>query len=210
LAEAHAVGLIHRDVKPANIILSERGGMPDVAKVVDFGLVKSFDQAASKADLEVTSANLIVGTPLYMAPEAIAGTGALDGRSDLYALGAVGYFLLTGTPVFTASSHVEIFAHHLHSPPETPSARSGHHIPDDLERVVLRCLAKRPAERYDSARTLQRALDRCAELSPWDSDVALKWWAAFRQHGRDGTAAAPPATGQKTIMIDITERVVRA
>ena len=82
LAEAHAVGLIHRDIKPANIILSERGGMPDVAKVVDFGLVKSFDPG-SRTDLEVTSANLIVGTPLYMAPEAIGGDTALDGRSDL-------------------------------------------------------------------------------------------------------------------------------
>ena len=98
LAEAHGVGLIHRDVKPANIILSERGGMPDVAKVVDFGLVKSFETSGSPVDIELTSANLIVGTPLYISPEAVGGDVALDGRSDLYALGAVGYFLLTGRP----------------------------------------------------------------------------------------------------------------
>jgi serine/threonine protein kinase len=124
LTEAHAVGLIHRDIKPANIILSERGGLPDVAKVVDFGLVKSFETAPN-ANLEVTSANLIVGTPLYMAPEAIGGNAALDGRCDLYALGAVGYFLLTGAPVFQAKSQVEIFAHHLHTQPDPPSVRTG-------------------------------------------------------------------------------------
>ena len=206
LGEAHGVGLIHRDVKPANIILSERGGMPDVAKVVDFGLVKSFEAAGSNVDLEVTSANLLVGTPLYMAPEAIGGGTALDGRSDLYALGAVGYFLLTGTPVFQAKSVVEVFAHHLHTPPDPPSLRNGNHVPDDLERVILRCLAKRPGERYDNARALQHALDRCAESSPWDGDLALQWWAASRSGRRDG-AAPLPASGERTITIDVTQRV---
>src|SRR5215471_1077453 len=124
LAEAHAVGLIHRDINPANIILSERGGMPDVAKVVDFGLVKSLEPNGSGADVEATQANVLVGTPLYISPEAIKGE-ALDGRSDLYALGAVGYFLLTGTHVFPAPNHVEVFAHHLHTAPESPSVRLG-------------------------------------------------------------------------------------
>ena len=210
LAEAHAVGLIHRDIKPANIILSERGGMPDVAKVVDFGLVKSFEPA-TRADIEVTSANLIIGTPLYTPPEAIGGDAALDGRSDLYALGAVGYFLLTGTPVFQAKSTVELFAHHLHTPPEPPSFRSGNRIPDDLERVILRCLAKRPGDRYDSAKALLHVLDRCAENSPWDSDIALEWWAAFKS-GRlaGGTATPLSPAGEQTITVDITKRVVRA
>jgi serine/threonine-protein kinase len=208
LSEAHGVGLIHRDIKPANIILSERGGMPDVAKVVDFGLVKSFEATASGGDLEVTSANLIVGTPLYLAPEAIGGGAALDGRSDLYALGAVGYFLLTGTPVFSAKSHVEIFAHHLHTPPEPPSIRSGKNVPGELERIILKCLAKRPGDRYETAKALQHALDRCAEKWPWDSDLALKWWAAFRLKQRDGSAGAQtPASAQATIAIDITKRV---
>jgi len=211
LAEAHGVGLIHRDVKPANIILSERGGMPDVAKVVDFGLVKSFEPAGSNAGLDVTSANLLVGTPLYMPPEAIGGAGALDGRSDLYALGAVGYFLLTGTPVFRANSVVELFAHHLHTLPEPPSVRNGDRIPEDLERIILRCLAKRPAERFDSARALQHALDKCAENSRWDSDVALQWWASFRSSQRDGSATAMlPMTGPQTVTVDVARRVAGA
>ena len=123
LAEAHDAGLIHRDVKPANIILTERGGMPDIPKVVDFGLVKQFATLGS-ADtattvVGVTAANTIVGTPLYLSPEAITGRD-LDGRSDLYALGAVGYYLLTGEPVFSATSIVEVSAHHLHSVPVPP------------------------------------------------------------------------------------------
>jgi serine/threonine-protein kinase len=207
LSEAHSVGLIHRDVKPANIILSERGGLPDVAKVVDFGLVKSCDQAASRPDLDVTSVNLIVGTPLYMAPEAIGGNTPLDGRCDLYALGAVGYFLLTGAPVFQATSQVEIFAHHLHTPPDPPSVRTGNHVPEDLERIILRCLAKKPGDRYESAKSLQHALDQCVEHTPWDSDVASRWWAAFKS----GAPAAPlPMSGPATIAVDITKRVARA
>lgn len=207
LGEAHDVGLIHRDVKPANIILAERGDMPDVAKVVDFGLVKKFETAGSPAAIEVTSANVLVGTPLYMSPEAISGDAALDGRSDLYALGAVGYFLLTGTPVFSAKSLVEVFAHHLHTQPEPPSVRSGGHVPEDLEQLILRCLAKRPGERYDDAKTLQYALDRCAEHSPWDGDLALQWWTAFKSDHPDGSAAPPPATGQQTVTVDVSQRV---
>ena len=210
LAEAHDVGLIHRDVKPANIILSERGGVPDVAKVVDFGLVKSLETAGSPVNIEVTSANVLVGTPLYMSPEAIGGDAALDGRSDLYALGAVGYFLLTGTPVFPAKSLVEVFAHHLHTRPDPPSVRIGDHIPEDLERLILQCLAKRPEERYDNARALQHALDLCAERSPWASDLALQWWAVFKSDRRDGAAPLPlSVTGQQTITVDVSQRVAR-
>ena len=210
LAEAHDVGLIHRDVKPANVILSERGGIPDVAKVVDFGLVKSFETAGSPGDVEVTSANVLVGTPLYMSPEAIGGDVALDGRSDLYALGAVGYFLLTGAPVFQAKSLVEVFAHHLHTRPDPPSVRTSDHFPEDLERLILRCLAKRPEERYDNARALQHALDLCAERSPWAGDLALQWWAAFKSDRRDRSAAPPMSvTGQQTITVDVSQRVAR-
>ena len=187
LAEAHDVGLIHRDIKPSNIILSERGGLPDVAKVVDFGLVKSFDTTEASVDITATSANVLVGTPLYMSPEAISGNASLDGRSDLYALGAVGYFLLTGAPVFSARSLVEVFAHHLHTPPDSPSARAGDQIPADLERLILRCLAKLPDQRYDDARALQRALEGCAKRLPWDADLALQWWRAFKS---DRQAAA--------------------
>ena len=144
LAEAHGIGLIHRDVKPANIILCQRGGLPDVAKVVDFGLVKRIEVEPSDSTTAVTAANVLVGTPLYMAPEALKGEGTVDARSDLYALGAVAYFLLTGTPVFQARTVLEVFAHHLSTPPETPSVRLGRPIDPDLERLVLQCLAKSP------------------------------------------------------------------
>jgi len=210
LGEAHAVGLIHRDVKPANIILSERGGIPDVAKIVDFGLVKPFEANRSPIELEVTTANFLLGSPLNMSPEAITGDTAIDGRSDLYALGAVGYFLLTGTPVFTGKSVVEVFAHHLHTTPEPPSLRTGNRVPEDLERIILRCLAKRPSDRYDSAKVLQRALDRCAESQPWDIDLALRWWATFRSSQHEGLATTPlSASDQETIPIEVAQRITR-
>ena len=207
LAEAHKVGLIHRDIKPANIILSERGGLPDVAKVVDFGLVKSFAATGSPLEIDVTSTHVLVGTPLYMSPEAISGDATLDGRSDLYALGAVGYFLLTGTPVFTAKSLVEVFAHHLHTPPDSPSVRTGDQFPKDLERIILRCLAKRPDERYDDARALQRMLDECAKDLPWADDLALQWWATFRSTRGEESAAPPSTTGRQTITADVLQRI---
>ena len=207
LAEAHTVGLIHRDIKPANIILSERGGLPDVAKVVDFGLVKSLTTSGVPVDIDVTSAQVLVGTPLYMSPEAIGGDAILDGRSDLYALGAVGYFLLTGTPVFTAKSLVEVFAHHLHTPPESPSVRADDQIPEDLERLILRCLAKQPDQRYDDARALLRALDACAEHVPWADDLALQWWAAFKSTRQSGPPPSSSASGPQTVAVDISGRV---
>jgi serine/threonine protein kinase len=210
LAEAHDVGLIHRDIKPANIIVSKRGGMADVAKVVDFGLVKSFEPTSPTAEIDVTSAHVLVGTPLYMAPEAISGAATLDGRSDLYALGAVGYFLLTGTPVFTAKSLVEVFAHHLHTPPESPSVRAGYQMPENLEQLILRCLAKQPDQRYDDARALLRALDGCAEHLPWVDDLALQWWAALdTERSSRSPDPSPPDAGPQTITVDVSGRVSR-
>lgn len=182
LAEAHGVGLVHRDVKPANIILCERGGVPDVAKVVDFGLVKRFRADSSDATAAVTAATTLVGTPLYMAPEAITGESGVDARSDLYALGAVAYLLLTGTPVFSAPSVVSVFGHHLHTIPEPPSTRLGRPVPAELERLVLQCLAKTPGERPDSARALSRDLQLVA-CTDWSDDDAAAWWARYRRTG---------------------------
>ncbi len=175
LAEAHAAGLIHRDIKPANIIVCARGGVPDVAKVLDFGLVKALDAGSSSA---VTGHNTVVGTPLYMSPEAIKNPEAVEPRSDLYALGAVGYFMLTGHPPF-AGSVVEVCGHHLHSPPPPPSERADG-VPADLESVVLRCLAKRPDERPADAQALADALAACADAGSWTSERARAWWA---EHG---------------------------
>src|SRR5262249_41107473 len=142
LAEAHGRGLVHRDVKPANIILTERGGEPDVAKVVDFGLVKPF---ASSADpgITVAATTVLRGTPLYLSPEALTAPEETDPRSDLYALGAVAYFLLTGQPVFQGATVYAIVHHHLQTEPTPPSQRGAQPIPAALEAIVMQCLQKK-------------------------------------------------------------------
>ena len=184
LAEAHGVGLIHRDVKPANILLCDQGGVPDVAKVVDFGLVKDLGGAATgegeAATLQaITRDDTVAGTPHYMAPETITGV-PVDARADIYALGAVGYFLLTGGDVFTGRTVLEICSHHLQTPPEPPSLRLGRPVPADLEALILRCLEKDPAARPASARALRDALHACADAGGWSEDEARAWWA---EHG---------------------------
>jgi serine/threonine-protein kinase len=175
LGEAHGVSLIHRDIKPANIILCQRGGAPDVAKVVDFGLVKALEEAPT-AEPDVSAMNVIKGTPLFLSPESISAPDKVDGRSDLYALGAVGYFLLTGTNVFEAPTVIEVCSHHLHTPPEPPSRRLGRSVPAKLEAVILHCLEKDPARRPQSAQGLSAALLACDDVGQWGEREALEWW----------------------------------
>lgn len=173
LNEAHAVGLIHRDVKPANILLCNRAGSSDVVKLLDFGLVKDI---RPDADPALTQTNTVAGTPLYLAPETITDPTTVDHRVDLYALGAVGYCLLTGAPPFQGRSTVEVCGHHLHSTPVAPSQRLGLPLPGALDAIILSCLAKRRDERPASARELQRMLRECAALAPWtDVDAAACW-----------------------------------
>jgi len=174
LAEAHGIGLVHRDVKPGNVILCERGGLPDVAKVVDFGLVKDLEDEDG-----LSHEAALVGTPHYLAPEAIRSPGA-DARSDLYAVGAVAYFLLTGQHVFEGRTVIEICGHHLHTTPVPPSDRLGRALPEALEAWVLGCLAKDPARRPQTAVLAAAALQRCAVPS-WTDDEARSWW---RSKGR--------------------------
>jgi serine/threonine-protein kinase len=212
LAEAHAIGLVHRDIKPANIILCERGGVADIAKVVDFGLVKNIDAGTDGASLAMTGETRIMGTPLYLSPEAIRDATSVDGRSDLYALGAVGYFLLTGSSVFQASTVVEICSHHLHSQPVPPAERLGRALPADLQSLVLRCLKKEPAERPQSAHELATAL-AALSVPEWTQEQARAWWMEVNPKARtrararsaSGTrSAAPHATA--TIAIDFKKR----
>jgi hypothetical protein len=177
LQEAHAAGLVHRDVKPANMIVCERGGDGDVAKVLDFGLVKGID---AKDGAPTPGGGGLTGTPLYMAPESITAPDDVDARSDLYALGAVAYFLLTGGAPFRAATIAEIYAHHVHTAPERPSVRLGGPIPAALEAVVLRCLAKNPADRFPDAATLGDALRDCTEGPGWRQVEARAWWG---EHG---------------------------
>lgn len=177
LAEAHGLGLIHRDIKPANLVLCERGGLPDTLKVVDFGLVKSMTPGNDPA---LTRENAITGTPLYMAPEAITDPNIVDERVDLYALGAVGYFLLTGTPPFVGNTVVEVCGHHLHSTPIPPSERLGVPVLAELEQLILACLAKDKHARPSSALALEEAFSACASRSPWSAREAHAFWRDFR------------------------------
>jgi serine/threonine-protein kinase len=206
LTEAHENGLIHRDIKPANIILCERGGVPDVAKVVDFGLVKSVIFDDTDTTMMVTRQNVLIGTPQYMAPEAIRGEQFVDGRSDLYALGGVGVFLLTGAPVFPGESLVEVVAHHLHTAPTPPSQRGIDQVPPDLEAVLMRCLEKEPAARFATARELAAALVPCGRSSPWSIERATQFWSGCRNKTGDSRPAASTAA-PPTLAVDIDDRL---
>jgi serine/threonine-protein kinase len=197
LAEAHDAGLIHRDVKPGNIMVVDRGGISDLVKVLDFGLVKDDDYRArggATSEPALTMANTITGTPLYIAPEMVTAPETVDARTDLYALGAVGYWLLTGTHVFDGRTILEVCAHHLHSVPEAPSARLGAPVSSDLEAVLLACLAKRPEDRPASALALRERLRACGASGRWTNARAAEWWAAHRRELRSGSAGASGAS----------------
>jgi serine/threonine-protein kinase len=169
LAEAHSVGLVHRDIKPGNILLCTRGGIEDFAKVIDFGLVKN----AAGTEPTLTQVGALAGTPLFMAPEAASEPEKVSARTDTYALGAVGYFLLTGAPPFDGRTFVEICGHHLHSTPIPPSERLGKSVPAKLEALILRCLAKAPEARPDD-RELRALLAECRA----ETDERLPQWGA--------------------------------
>jgi tRNA A-37 threonylcarbamoyl transferase component Bud32 len=184
LREAHASGLIHRDIKPSNIFAARRGGMDDVAKLLDFGLARP---AAAARAAHLSGEGQILGTPLFMSPEQATGHPELDERSDIYSLGAVAYYVLTGRPPFDDSSGIEVMIAHARDPVIPPSqVRAG--IPEDLERVVLRCLAKDPAERFPDAERLERALGDCNCAGEWDLARAARWWRG------SGRATTGPAT----------------
>jgi len=178
LAEAHAAGLVHRDIKPANIFLTRRGGLSDFVKVLDFGLVKALDGAESG---NVTSANVVTGTPLYLSPEAVNEPEKVDARADVYAIGAVGYFLITGTPVFNGATVMEICMKHVQATPEPPSARRRLPISGDLEALLLRCLSKAPSDRPADAGMLLRELENCRFDGRWTPDDAAEWWLSQNQ-----------------------------
>jgi serine/threonine-protein kinase len=171
LAEAHAAGLVHRDVKPGNIFLCRYGGEPDFVKVVDFGLVKD----VSSGGANLTQTGLITGTPAFMPPEMALGRD-VDGRADLYALGCVGYFLLTGLPVFDRKTALETLHDHASTPPVPPSRRVATPIPADLESVLLDCLAKEPSDRPESARVLESRLAATGAAAEWSPADANLWW----------------------------------
>jgi hypothetical protein len=187
LAEAHTIGLIHRDIKPANIMLCTRGGEYDVVKLLDFGLVKEF---RTDENIELTAASSILGTPQYMAPESIRTPDAADERTDIYALGAVAYYLLAGVEVFDGKSVVEVCSQHLHETPK-PLSQRGVTVSAELEALVLDCLSKQPEARPQNAVELRRRLERCG-VEPWDSEMARAWWI---EHQRELEVPAAQGDG---------------
>ncbi|HWA77922.1 MAG TPA: CHASE domain-containing protein [Polyangiaceae bacterium] len=207
LAEAHLLGLIHRDIKPANIVLTERRDEPDVVKVVDFGLAKTLEPGPGEAG--ITRVNSITGTPLYLAPEAISTPESVHGRADLYALGAVAYFILTGQHVFEASSVMEVLSKHMFEQPIPLSERLGRPIASDLERLVLSCLAKDKNARPQSAAVLRAALLACEDAQRYDMEAARVWWRERGTALRTGTRLGQHNTGHATTMaIDLQGRPV--
>jgi eukaryotic-like serine/threonine-protein kinase len=184
LAEAHAAGMIHRDLKPANIFATQRGGRYDFVKLLDFGLVQEVidPQPASRGRERAVS-----GTPAFMAPEQVRNDRPLDHRCDLYAMGAVAYHLLTGRPPFEGETQTRMLDAQVHDPVVPPS-RLRPDVGVDLERVVLRCLAKAPEDRFASAKDLEEALAACAAASQWDYRKAAAWWEEFDRGAKANAA----------------------
>ncbi len=180
LAEAHATGLIHRDIKPSNVIACERGGVADVAKLLDFGLVHGSNPMPG--DERLTVLGTILGSPPYMAPEQARGRTELDARTDIYSLGALGYFLLTGQAPFVRETPMETLVAHVHEPPvHIRDLRP--EVPADLADVIMRCLEKDPAARYQDAEGLEQALAECECAGLWGREEARAWWREHR--GKD-------------------------
>ena len=186
LEEAHRRGLIHRDIKPANIHLGRLGLRHDFVKVLDFGLVKSAIGGSTEHSIE-TGVGTTPGTPAYIAPEMALGE-RVDGRADLYALGCVAYYLLTGRLVFEAGAPIQMIARHLHDAPVPPSRRSELPVPAALDALVLSCLAKKPGDRPPSAAALARSLALIDAGTTWDDEQAMHWWQV-NQPGSASTAS---------------------
>jgi serine/threonine protein kinase len=172
LGEAHQMGLVHRDIKPSNLFACRLGLSLDVVKVLDFGLVTELKPTVSS----VTMADVPVGTPAFMAPEQLGGDGPMDARTDLYGLGSVAFWMLTGRLVFEAAALHTLLAQLVTKPAPSPSAVRGEAIPPALEALVLRCLAKEPDDRPGTAEEMLEVLEPLAATYPWTAADAMGWW----------------------------------
>jgi len=182
LREAHAIGLIHRDIKPGNVFAAQRGGLYDVVKLLDFGLVKLVTEAPSA---RLTQDGGISGTPLFMSPEQARGLANLDARSDIYSVGALAYTLLAGRPPFDRTNSMEVMIAQVRDEVMPPSKHQSD-VPADLERVILRCLAKLPEDRFQDINGLEQALAQCTAANQWTQAHAARWW---RENERPATTA---------------------
>jgi serine/threonine-protein kinase len=176
LADAHEHGLTHRDVKPANLFLSRLGPSNDHVKILDFGLVQTEPPSDIDASERLTDEGTTSGTPAYMAPEMALQRDDVDGRADIYALGGVAYWLLTGKLLFDAEGGVAMIVEHVKSKPVPPSQRTELEIPAELDELVMKCLEKNPSKRYQSARELAAALAEVPLSRPWTGSRAAEWW----------------------------------
>ncbi len=201
LADAHRNGLIHRDIKPANILLTSRSATVDYVKVVDFGLVKIAEQQPD--DVKLSRAGEMHGTPAYMSPEEATGEEEVQERSDLYSLGCVAYFLLTGKLVFDESSSMKMALAHATREPVAPSRVSRQDIPPELERLVLACLEKKPADRPANAAAVAREITERGLASSWTPERALTWW---RDHLPEKLAATVPRVSLRSVQFSIDQR----
>ena len=194
LAEAHRIGLIHRDIKPANLVLTRRGGVCDFVKVLDFGLVK----AVHLGPADRASANAVVGTPHFMPPEAVEAPEKVDARSDIYSIGAVGYWLLTGRTLFESEEVDELLERLVKQTPPRPSEWLNGKISTTMEQLIMRCLAKSREQRPASADELDEALATCVVPAPWTDEEAQSWW----ETNLAGIDVAPePTMAEKTLVI---------
>jgi eukaryotic-like serine/threonine-protein kinase len=207
LQDAHVNGLVHRDIKPANIVVSRAGTTFDFAKVLDFGLVKLDTDRKVQEDVKLTNEGSAGGTPAFMAPEVVLGVADTDHRVDLYALGCVAYWLLTGKLVFAGKSAVEVMFHHAHTPPPRPSTRSELPIPASLEDLVMDCLEKDPARRPPSAEAVSTRLAAVVLESPWTVERAERWWEMHRPVPPGARRAAEVLLSQEGRELRIGPRV---
>jgi eukaryotic-like serine/threonine-protein kinase len=199
LAEAHERpdgALIHRDIKPANVILCQRGGLPDFAKIVDFGLVKELTR-------DTNASEQIIGTPHYMAPEIFREPDKVDATVDIYALGAVGYFLLTGKTTYDGKTAIDILIKQSEQAPRPFAEVTDRKISAEIEALIMKCLAKSSSERWASASALAAALDAAPRAGDWSSSQAIEWWKDYRKRKKEAPSHDAPT---ETMSIDLRKR----
>jgi len=208
LQDAHVNGLVHRDIKPANVVVNRAGTTFDFAKVLDFGLVKLATARKAEDDaVKLSTEGSTSGTPAFMAPETVLGVADTDHRVDLYALGCVGYWLLTGKLIFEGRSVVEVMLHHAHTPPPKPSTTSELPILAPLEDLIMECLEKDPARRPTSAEAVSTRLDAVSLESAWTVERAERWWAMHRPLPADARRVAEVLLSQEGRELRIGPRV---
>jgi serine/threonine-protein kinase len=207
LVDAHANGLVHRDIKPANVVVSRAGTTFDFIKVLDFGLVKIDSAQRADEDVKLTTEGTASGTPGFMAPEVVLGAAESDHRVDLYSLGCVAYWLLTGKLVFEGGTAIQIMLHHAHTPAPRPSLRVELPIPTELEDLIMECLEKDPNRRPPSAEVLGARLAAVPLASVWTAERAENWWAAHQPQRADARPVADVLRSHEGRRVRIGQRV---